>query len=240
MLQALFNRPYKQAVIMRLSGRQPDCPLPGGGGFEKVLHQALFSCLGRVTLLKAGAPGGQVDFATRLMTLLALDSDARHQAIDNFNLGKQPRADVLALVVILVRHSGVRHDLLAEFLKCQGKAAQLDGRLGFPERILLRDIGELCGFSKQEVYNFCFVGPAQEVHSGRRHELDRAYATLQLSCEADERQIKQAYRRLAAQYHPDKVQAQGHSATTLRLATEQFADLQEAYELLCGARKMRA
>jgi len=240
MLQVLLNRPYKQAVALRLSGRQPDAPLPSGGGFEKVLQQALFTALGRIALLKAAASGPQVEFATHLMRVLALSHEARQQATDFYASGRQARTDVLSLASQLVRHTGMQHDLLTQFLKSLGEAAQLDGKPGFPERILLRDVGEVCGFTKQEVYNLCLAGIALENPGCRGGELDRAYATLQLSPGADARQIKQAYRRLAAIYHPDKVQLRGDSASTLQITAGQFTDLQQAYELLRGARKMRA
>jgi DnaJ like chaperone protein len=48
--------------------------------------------------------------------------------------------------------------------------------------------------------------------------------------DADQTEIRQAYRRLAAQYHPDKV---AHLGVDLRhLAEQKFKSIQAAYELL--------
>lgn len=52
---------------------------------------------------------------------------------------------------------------------------------------------------------------------------------------ADEAQIRAAYRRLASQYHPDKVAHLGKEFQDL--AENRFKEIQQAYELLIGAAK---
>ena len=49
------------------------------------------------------------------------------------------------------------------------------------------------------------------------------YSILQLSCDASDQDIKRAYRRLALQHHPDK-----NGGVT----TQEFLDIQHAYEIL--------
>ena len=56
------------------------------------------------------------------------------------------------------------------------------------------------------------------------------YQILQLSRQASEQDIKQAYRRLAKQYHPDSNQTSSHA---------QFLLINEAYQILGNARKRR-
>lgn len=58
------------------------------------------------------------------------------------------------------------------------------------------------------------------------------YAVLGLSPGASMEEIHDAYRRLAHQYHPDKV---AHLGEELReLARQKFVEIQEAYEQLSG------
>jgi molecular chaperone DnaJ len=52
------------------------------------------------------------------------------------------------------------------------------------------------------------------------------YSTLGVSANASDTEIKQAYRKLVLQYHPDVCQSSG--------ADRRFMTIQQAYELLTG------
>ncbi|MFO7862297.1 MAG: DnaJ domain-containing protein [Desulfosalsimonas sp.] len=58
------------------------------------------------------------------------------------------------------------------------------------------------------------------------------YAVLGLSAGASSQEIHEAYRRLAHQYHPDKVSHLGEEFQ--ELARQRFLEIQEAYETLTG------
>jgi hypothetical protein len=59
------------------------------------------------------------------------------------------------------------------------------------------------------------------------------YAILGVSHDASPEEIKAAYRQLASQYHPDKVQHLGEEFK--RLAEVRFKEIQQAYETLRGS-----
>jgi len=56
------------------------------------------------------------------------------------------------------------------------------------------------------------------------------YAVLEIEPGASQNEIKSAYRRLAAQYHPDKVQHLGKDLQ--ELAETRFKEIQQAYDFL--------
>ena len=58
------------------------------------------------------------------------------------------------------------------------------------------------------------------------------YDTLGVQRDADAKEVKRAYRRLAVQYHPDKNPDD-------KAAEERFKEINEAYEVL-GDREKRA
>ena len=65
--------------------------------------------------------------------------------------------------------------------------------------------------------------------SARRDQLD-PYTILGVTPGASKDEIKAAYRRLAAQYHPDKVQHLGQEFQ--KMAEERFKGIQRAYDEL--------
>eukprot|EP00929_Paragymnodinium_shiwhaense_P033035 TRINITY_DN18219_c0_g1_i4.p1 TRINITY_DN18219_c0_g1~~TRINITY_DN18219_c0_g1_i4.p1 ORF type:complete len:407 (+),score=66.36 TRINITY_DN18219_c0_g1_i4:57-1277(+) len=62
------------------------------------------------------------------------------------------------------------------------------------------------------------------------------YGVLGVKYDADVEDIKKAHRRLALKWHPDKV-ANASDAVAVKVATQQFQRLQEAYEVLSDATK---
>lgn len=62
-----------------------------------------------------------------------------------------------------------------------------------------------------------------------------AYRTLELSQDAADDAIDQAYRRKMAQYHPDKVS--GAADEIKKLAEERASDINSAYDTIMAARR---
>jgi uncharacterized membrane protein YkvA (DUF1232 family) len=67
--------------------------------------------------------------------------------------------------------------------------------------------------------------------SDKRQEKQKSpWEVLELSPGASDEEIKEAYRRLAAQYHPDKVMHLGEEFR--QLAEKKFREIQSAYDAL--------
>ncbi len=74
------------------------------------------------------------------------------------------------------------------------------------------------------------AGGAEDGAARQNRDFQDPYAILGLERGATQSEIKQAYRRLAAKYHPDKVAHLGDEFKTL--AEERFRKIQQAYEQL--------
>ena len=61
-----------------------------------------------------------------------------------------------------------------------------------------------------------------------------AYSTLGVKVGADLAEVKKAYRKLAAKYHPDRLRGQGASAAEIEVADEKMASINAAYSRLVG------
>jgi DnaJ like chaperone protein len=74
------------------------------------------------------------------------------------------------------------------------------------------------------------AGASEDGPVSQSREAQDPYTILGLKHDASEQEIKQAYRRLAAKYHPDKVEHLG--AEFKALAEDRFKQIQQAYEQL--------
>lgn len=74
------------------------------------------------------------------------------------------------------------------------------------------------------------TGGARSHHASDHQNLRSPYEILEVKPDASEEEIRTAYRRLANQYHPDKV---AHLGKELQeLADSRFKEIQEAYQWL--------
>ena len=111
MLALRLNRAYKRAMTARLDGSDPEADVPDGGRTQQLFTMAMFALLGRIAKLDGRVSSEEVTYATSIMKLMDLSSAQRRQAINYFDQGKQPNADVLGCVQDLVKTIGVRSAL---------------------------------------------------------------------------------------------------------------------------------
>ena len=62
-----------------------------------------------------------------------------------------------------------------------------------------------------------------------------AYKILEIRPEASMNEIKQAYRKMAKKYHPDKIQS--NDQAMIKGAEEKFREVRKAYESLIAMKK---
>ena len=241
MIGLLQNRAYKQAITNRLNGSAPGAIVPAGGRSQKIINRAMFAVMGRIAKLDGRVTNPEVNYASIIMRLLGLDPLGRLEAIDYFELGKQPETDVLPFVRELVSSIGRRSALARLFIKIQCRLAFIKGDIRLKEKILLRDVAESLGFSKAEFLEIC---REMQIHASLKQEngkfLRNAYHILQLEPDVENGEIRRAYLRMMSRYHPDKLVRENLSEETLRIAQEKSTAIRSAYETVCGFRKIRA
>ncbi|MCP3142462.1 TerB family tellurite resistance protein [Pyxidicoccus xibeiensis] len=97
--------------------------------------------------------------------------------------------------------------------------ALVDGSLQRSEREALRRAARGLGMSEDEEH---------EVAAHHLGEADAHYAVLGLPPDASDSDVKRAFRRLAAEHHPDKVSHLGRQAA--EQAARRFQEVRDAYE----------
>lgn len=252
MLTSLTSKPYRKALLKRLSGFSAALELPSGGKAEQQLSQAMFMVLGRLAKMDGRVTQEEIDYGSQIMQRMALVGAQRRQAISAFNQGKHPDAALAESVAVAARVMGRRSALAKVFLQIQCEAAYLKGNLRLKDKMLLRDVAEQLGYSKSEFLAIASATQSeqyQRADSNPRREffrpqgrsfLQNAYRVLQLEPDVEDGEIRRAYLRMMSRYHPDKLASSNASEDALRQAQENAMAIRSAYEALCGFRKLRA
>lgn len=192
--------------------------------------ELLFVLLGRLAKSDGRISEAHIRQARQEMARLDMDEPGRRKAIAAFNRGKQGK-DRLAHHL---RHLRQQPHAAEGTVRACWRMIWADGSAGQRERDLLLDWGQQLGLQRVQVQRL-----ARE-YEPHRHELkpgtSLTYVTalrlLGISEESSALQVKQAYRRLLSQHHPDKLVGSGASEARVREATERTRDLHQAYALV--------
>jgi DnaJ like chaperone protein len=122
-------------------------------------------------------------------------------------------------------------------------AALADGELHPAEHRMLVRVARRLGLSERDVAQLeAMLRAAARGEAGvsggapPKQQASDAYAVLGVDPEATDAEIKQAYRKLIRENHPDKLASKGLPEGVRALAEERIRDINAAYGLLKKAR----
>lgn len=240
-LGAALGHPFDKGLTKELKG--------GMDAHEKTqaaFFSALFSVMGHIAKADGQVSPREIRMAEALMTRMQLSTAQRQAAIELFNRGKAadfPLDDVLRQ---FRRECHRRTTLMRFFLEAQVEAALADGRVDQAElrilRHLCRELGVDEGFVKQWVdaaraadafgAGSGGTGDRHGTASGGKRPVAAAFDVLGLPESATDAEIKQSYRRLMSQHHPDKLVANGLPEEMQQMATAKSQEITAAYGLI--------
>ena len=114
--------------------------------------------------------------------------------------------------------------------------AFVDGEVSKSEEKVLQTIAEALEFDPK-IYNEIFSKFESIMQNVQpKVSLDDAYLLLGVSASDDMNTIKNVYRKLVRQYHPDIIMSQGKSEDYMEEATTKMQELNQAYEIIKKAR----
>ncbi len=218
---------------------------------QTAFFTATFSVMGHVAKVDGQVSADEIALAQSVMNEMELAPNLRQTAMRLFTEGKSadfPLDDVLDQ---FKQECHRRNTLLQMFVEIQIQAAYADGQLAPVEEALLLHICDRLGISKFIYRRLEQMISAQRGFNsrGRRQQgapavqspglsLKDAYAILSISPDANDDEVKKAYRRLLNQHHPDKLVAKGLPEEMMKLATRKTHDIRKAYEKVKEARKL--
>lgn len=191
-----------------------------------------FSVMGHVAKADGHVSPQEIAAARGIMAQMQLSEQQRKAAIGFFEQGKAddfPLEDVLQQ---FKKECHGRRNLIQMFVEIQIATALADGQVDINEKRVLYTIGQILGFSRDQIDHLFGMANAQQASSNDSLTLTQAYNILGVSKGTDEAAIKKAYRRLMSQHHPDKLVAKGLPDEMIQLATEKTQEIRKAYDLI--------
>jgi len=219
---------------------------PLGSGFI----EPLFAFAGALAKSDGRISQQEIDAAEALIARLNLDAEQRRAAIERFSVGKQPDFNVNIALGDLQHWCQGRRDHAFIVLDLLLDLVHAEGPLAGPKLALMRRLcavlhvseHELAALSAMRGYS-AWQGPRGPAGNGPRPPPPRPsevdpYAVLGVERTADERAIKQAYRRLMSQHHPDKLGSDVPDEVKRR-SEQRSREINAAYERIKSERGLK-
>ncbi len=215
---------------------------PALEGTRGAFFQTTFMLMGHVAKCDGRISEQEIAVTEQLMARMGLGADHRQEAIALFKQGAAEGFDIEAQLGVFMASCGNHPNLRQMLLVFLFSTAIADGTMSTPEHDLLAQIAARVGFSPAAFEQLLRMFSAQEHFSGaggatpNTRSLADAYAALGVEESASDRDVKQAWRRLMSQYHPDKLIAEGMPEDMVKMATERTQEIQNAWEQVRKAR----
>lgn len=234
-------------------------PQPARGASNSFILP-LFALAGAIAKSDGRVSEQEIAATENLMARMQLTVDQRASAIERFAAGKQPGFAVHLTIADLKAWAGGRRDLAFLLLDMLLDIVYAEGPLAPNKFVLVRKLCWSLGVHERELAALAAMrgyayaahgtgagagsyggqrygssGPGDYYEQSSREAPRRAgekdpYAVLGLASDANEREIKRAYRKLMSQHHPDKL---GDVPEELkRRAEERAREINAAYERL--------
>ena len=207
----------------------------GLGNQERVqaaFFTTTFSVMGHVAKADGHVSAQEISSARNIMTQMQLSAAQRKAAIKFFDQGKANDFPLTAVLRQFKKECHGRRNLIQMFIEIQIATALADGKVDPGEKRVLYTIGEVLGFSRNQIEHLFNIANGAAASTSDTLTLRQAYKILGVSKNSSEAEVKKAYRRLMSQHHPDKLVSKGLPDEMIQLATEKTQEIRKAYDLI--------
>ncbi len=193
---------------------------------QSIYFVASFSMLGKLAKADGLVTQHEIDIIENVMVNhLKLHGDARRFAVGIFNEAKTSTASFEDLAQQFYDEFHGEHQMMVSMLELLLLVAMSDGQLHSAERQLIEKAVQI--FKLESEYE-----QIRSRFTGIPEDINRYYRIL--GCEKGDSiaTVKKKYRKLAMEFHPDRVQANGIPEEFAAAAQEKFKEIQHAYDLV--------
>jgi len=219
-------------VMGAVLGHQFDASKSSGGFLsaienkQSIYFAAVFSMLGKLAKADGYVSQAEVDVIDRVMREnLRLNAQARKLAIEIFNTAKDSDTTFESFAQQFQQEFGAVKAVKESLIDLLLLVAFADGQIHPTEEKLLIEAVRI--FQLEDRYQ-----QLKGRFTGNSQDLGRCFEILGSQPDDDLKSIKTKYRKLAMEYHPDRVQANGMSPELALVAEEKFKEIQNAFDLI--------
>jgi DnaJ like chaperone protein len=199
-------------------------PMSGVEQRQAVFFTAVFAMLGKIAKADGRICEKEIAAVRSFMNdQLRLPAAAQQFAIGVFNEAKDNNTPFEEYARQLGQVFADNVQLRTMFYQVLFSIAMVDGVLHPAEESLLRAAPVHLGLHA-DIFD--------TVRRQFGHDLSHHYAVLGLEDGADLAEVKKAYRKLATEYHPDKVVSKGLPEDFTRFAEQKFKEINESYAVI--------
>jgi DnaJ like chaperone protein len=213
-------------------GRPSEIPASAPESSEQaqyVFFVALFSMLGKLAKADGQVSAAEIRLVEEFMTRqLRLDGQARQAAQRIFNEAKDSPYSFEDFARQYRQFIGHERQMLLQMMGLLVRVAAADGEVHPEEERLLRAAALIFGVSDGEYARL----RQQHVDSLESH-----YSLLGCTPADSDREVRRAYHKKVAEYHPDKLVSKGLPEDFLEFATQKAKEINRAYDTIMSARK---
>lgn len=172
----------------------------------------------------------EADVISEIYNILELYGEKRELAIKAF---KNATTTQYTIFDYAAQYSKIADDELKEFMySILWDIAVADGKLMDSEKNILKKIPASLGLPNWKYEQYLNKTEENKEPSEKNSTLKECYVVLNSSPENTLSEIKSSYRKLASEYHPDKIMSKGLSDSFIKFANEQLQTINLAWETI--------
>lgn len=214
---------------------------------QKEFFVATFSVMGHVAAAASAGGDDEPTALNKVMARLNLPPEAHEEAVALYSESKRPDFNLNEVLLPFLRACRHQPHLLEMFMEIQLFAAYDRGEINPTRHQILLNICRMLEMSRAD-FDRIFSTIRAEYHFTRdkntgtvvnlqnTSNVAEAYAILNLSPNASNDEIKQAYRRLTSMHHPDKLVAKGLPEEMMKIAEDKTREIRLAYDRIRALR----
>lgn len=212
--------------------------LPAPGGREGALVAPLFALAGLIAKADGHVSEEDVAITKQLIQRLALQGDSERLAIENFNRGKRGEVDLAKTTQLLRQFCGYNGELKVMLVEVLTDIAYAQGVLHDQARDLLVRIADGMEVDANLIELIVSRKRADAFQDSGAVLID-PYEVLSVAPDASDEEVRLAYRRMMAKFHPDKAMANQETAEDQARAQDRSRQINAAFEQIKLQRNLR-
>lgn len=191
---------------------------------QLVFFTAAFSMLAKISKADGKVSENEISAINTFMKRdLQLDFNGQQTAINIFRQAVNSPESFDAFAMQFYSIFRTQPNIIELMMDVMLRVSTADGSISNEEEAML--------LSATRIFNYSNADYAR-LKSRYVKDTNKYYAVLKCDETVSDEEIKKQYRKLASEYHPDKIEAKGLPEEFIKFANDKFKEIQEAYDTI--------